>query len=113
MKVDKMSISMIRGDTESIVVSCTDSHGIKKPFLYGDKVYFTVKESVFTDVKLIQKVITDFVDGTAIIEINPEDTKSLKFKTYVYDVQWTKANGVVTTIISPSDFIIESEVTYE
>ncbi len=113
MRITGTSISMIRGDSESIVVSCRDINGNPVPFEPGDTVYFTVKETVNTDVKLLQKQVTEFENGKAIIEILPEDTKHLRFQSYVYDIQLTKAGGVVTTIIPPSKFRVEGEVTYE
>ncbi len=113
MRITGNSISMIRGDSESIIVSCKDSNGDPVPFEPGDTVYFTVKETVNTDVKLLQKQVTEFENGKAIIEILPEDTKHLRFQSYVYDIQLTKAGGVVTTIIPPSKFRVEGEVTYE
>ena len=108
-----MSISITRGDSATFIVSMKKD-GVVVPFEAGDKVYFTVKTSVNTAQKLIQKVITTFeTDGSAIIYILPEDTKTLEFKSYVYDVQLTAADGSVTTFIKPSAFIVGSEVTYE
>lgn len=107
-------ISMIRGDSETIQVSCRDMNDEKIKFISGDRVYMTVKESIHTSEKLFQKVIETFTeDGDAIIEINPEDTKNMCFDTYVYDVQFVKADGKVTTIIPPNKFTILGEVTYD
>ena len=114
LKVQGQNISMIRGDNESITVFCCNSDGNPIPFQNGDTVYLTVKSTTCTDKKLFQKVITQFTpDGKAVIAIDPEDTKALAFQTYVYDVQWTKSDGTVTTIIPPSGFIVGGEVTYE
>ena len=113
MKIDGTNISMIRGDSESITVSCLNAAGNPIPLVAGDIIYLTVKSSIATEVKIFQKEIITFTDGKAIIEILPSDTKTLQFIPLVYDVQLTKANGVVTTIIPPSKFVIEGEVTYE
>lgn len=113
MKINGTNISMIRGDSETITVQCKDSFGDYILFETGDTIYFTIKENVSTTTKLLQKIITVFIDGAAIIEINPLDTKELKFKEYYYDIQLTRADGSITTIISPSKFRIEGEVTYE
>lgn len=108
-----MSISITRGDSATFIVSMKKD-GVVVPFEAGDKVYFTVKTSVNTAQKLIQKIITEFTeDGEAMIYILPEDTKQLEFKQYVYDVQLTAADGSVTTFIKPSGFIVGGEVTYE
>lgn len=114
MRINGTDIYMIRGDSESITVSCQKADdGSKVNFVDGDIIYFTVKYSVNSEKKVLQKVITDFVDGNAIIEIKPEDTKELQFRSYMYDVQLTRADGTVTTIIPPSIFGVEGEVTYE
>jgi len=113
MKVRGTNISMIKGDSETITVSC--STGLDEPLLLvdGDIIYFTMKENVKTKEKVLQKVITVFNDGKAIIELNPTDTKFLRSKTYVYDIQLTRASGTITTLVTPSDFIISDGVTDE
>lgn len=113
MEIQGYNITMIRGDTEIIKVSCKDAQGVNVPFKDGDTLYFTVKTSVSTEEKVMQKVITEFSDGVAYINILPEDTKSMSFGTYYYDIQLTRADGTVKTIIPPSKFIIKGEVTYE
>lgn len=113
MKVSGNNISMIRGDSETITVTCKDLTDSIIPLETGDTIYFTIKDNVNTEVKILQKVITVFTDGIAIIEILPADTKPLKYKDYLYDVQLTRENHTVTTIIKPSKFTIEGEVTYE
>lgn len=113
MKIINTDVYMTRGDSESFTVSCQKANGAKVDFVEGDTLYFTVKYSVNNEKKEFQKVITDFVDGGAIIEIKPEDTKDMSFRKYVYDIQLTRADGTVTTIITPSAFVVEEEVTYE
>lgn len=113
MKIQGTNISMIRGDTEAIKVSCRDESGTDIPLVEGDIVYFTVKRSTNTEEKTLQKIITEFTDGVALITIFPEDTKELKTGIYYYDIQLNRANGQVKTIIPPSKFTINAEVTYE
>lgn len=113
MKIQGNNIEMIRGDTETIRLSLFNKEDAKVPLDEGDLVYFTVKESTNTESILLQKIITDFVDGTVIINIQPEDTKDLRFRDYVYDIQLNRVNGDVKTVIPPSKFTIGSEVTYE
>lgn len=50
------------------------------------------------------------IDGN--FHISPENTESLDFGNYIYDVQLTLANGNVNTIIGPNIFRILPEVTY-
>jgi len=113
VKIMGSNISMIRGDSETITVSLIGSSNVVVPFVTGDTVYLTIKINDCTATKLLQKVITDFPEGKAVIEIKPEDTKSLTFGDYVYDIQLTTALGVVTTIVTPSKFSIKGEITYE
>ena len=61
----------------------------------------------------MKKIITEFDDGTALININPEDTNDLSYVSYVYDIQLTKQDGTVKTIILPSKLTITGEVTYD
>lgn len=107
MTVSGTDLSMTRGDTESITVKCTSD-----PFVTGDTVTMTVREDVESAI-VLQKVITAFDSGNAVIPIYPADTSGLEMDTeYVYDIQVVRANGTVTTLIKPSKFNIEEEVTY-
>lgn len=78
---------------------------------YSRYVYFG-KVMVGRPPKKVTNKITEFSDNTAYINILPEDTESLRFGKYVYDVQLT-FNGAVKTIIKPSTFTIGEEVTYD
>lgn len=113
MKIQGNSLSMVRGDSESIVVSFEDSNGLSIPLVTGDIIYFTVKPSVNTSIKSFQKVVTTFVDGKAVIEILPVDTKTLRFGIYVYDIQLSRSDETVRTIIPASKFKLSAEVTDE
>ena len=109
---------MNRGDSESIVVSLSHLDGTPMPLVAGDTIYFTVKESINTSVKVLQKVITTFNSGVATIYLIPSDTKALNYGEYVYDVQYSRSDGIVKTIIGPTPdhtpiFEIGGEVTYE
>lgn len=110
----KVSISMVRGDSESITVACYDKTGgepVFVPLEDGDTVYFTVRPDAMGEI-VLQKIIDDFPEGKAVIAFTPEDTASLDFGDYVYDVQLTRANDTVTTLMKLSRFRIEEEVTY-
>lgn len=103
---DNKNIRMTRGDSELISVN-----GLSLEL--GDIIYLTVKEHQNTSSIAFQKKVTEFTNGNALITILPEDTKKLQFRKYVYDIQLTKSDGMVTTIIKPHDFVIEGEVTYD
>lgn len=111
MTVNGTKLSMTRGDSETITVICTAA-----PFDTGDVLTMTVREDNGDDGYgniVLQKVIGAFeADGTAIINIAPGDTADLEFTDYIYDIQVTRADGTVTTIIKPAAFTITEEVTY-
>jgi len=113
MKIQGTNISMIRGDSEAIKVSCEDAQGVGVPLEDGDTLYFTVKRSAYTEEKILQKIVTEFIEGVALITIFPKDTRELKTGAYYYDIQLNRANGTVKTIIPPSKFTINAEVTYD
>jgi hypothetical protein len=106
-------IFVTRGDTAYFTVELKNEDGSKLPLEVGEIIYFTVKKSIKHSEIIIQKIVTSFDGGVANIKIEPDDTKSLDYATYIYDIQWNKANGDVLTIIKPSNFIIGGEVTYE
>ena len=113
MKIKGTNISMTRGDSEAIKVTVKDTLGNIVPLVIGDTIYFTVRENLLSPTKIIEKIITEFVDGQALITIHPQDTNHLRFTSYVYDIQLTKENGSVKTIITPSHLTITGEVTYD
>ena len=103
---DNKNISITRGDSEAVLVK-----GLS--LTTGDAIYLTVKEHANTSNIAFQKKVTEFINGEALITIFPEDTKNLKFKKYLYDIQLSRPGGIVTTIIKPHEFNIEREVTYD
>lgn len=106
MTINRTNISMTRGDSETLTVSL--SNGV---FNAGDTVTLTVRPDV-EDPIVLQKVVTEFFDGAAIFILVPNDTEGLEFGDYVYDIQLTRADGYVTTLVKPSQFTLEEEVTY-
>lgn len=99
-------ITLTRGDTANLGLNIKKSDGSAYDFT-NDTVVFTVKTSTNTTDIVFQK---HFSDGQ--ITINPEDTQSLKYATYKYDVQITTELGEVFTVIAPHNFIVAMEVTF-
>ena len=102
-------VHMIRGDTEQLVVTCQFSDGTERPFEAGDTVTLTVAWPMGPTV--LQKRVTDFVEGAAVISIAHADTNELAPNAYRYDVQLTTRDGTVATIIPPAKFMLEGDVT--
>ena len=108
---------MTRGDTLIAEVNITKKED-GEPYTpeEGDSVRFALKHSTLNRTK------TEFVDeeplilrdipiDTMILELYPEDTKSLGFgKNYVYDIQLTFADGRVDTFITEAPFELTKEV---
>lgn len=115
MKVDGTNLSMIRGDSESITVAINDEMGdniILKSI--EDTIYLTIKLNTTVEEKVLQKVINTFnPDGAARIEFTHDETKNLPYRSYKYDIQWVDKNGKVRTLVAPSLFTIEPEITFE
>lgn len=101
-------IRLTRGDTAKLTVPIeNDLDNSSYVMDEQDTLTFTIKKSVKDNENLVQKVVT----GSNNFHIKPEDTDSLPFGKYVYDVQLTTAGGDVYTVIEPTSFEILSEVT--
>lgn len=106
-------IEFTRGDTHSFTVELRNEAGTVIPFVDGDKVYFTVKTKPSSSTIQLQKIVTSFPLGNAQFLISHADTKDLRFRDYVFDVQVTRADGTVITIIKPATFRMLEEVTHD
>lgn len=101
------TITMTRGDTAVLKLDIIDEQGMPYVPTDGDVVLFTLKRSVLDKSVVFQK---SMVDGK--ITIHPQDTASLDYGQYVYDVELTQGSGFVATVIPPSRFVVAEEVTW-
>ena len=105
-KIANNTIQITRGDTGIFTLALTSAG---QPYDYtDDQVLFTVKRNVNTTEIVFQKTVLYGENVT----IEPQDTASLNYGNYVYDVQVTTASGVVDTVITPSAFVVLPEVTF-
>lgn len=107
-------ITLTRGDTLNLTVILRDGDSPYVPSS-GDSIRFALKHDrrnvAGTDYEDTQPIITKVIDTSEmILHLDPTDTKSLGFGSYVYDVELTKANGDVDTFITASKFVIAPEV---
>ena len=111
MIFNSTTMTMFRGDSETLTVLARDK-ATKAPtaLVAGDTVRMTVRRSEGARISL-QKVVTAFVDGKALIQILPADTSGLTPGRYVYDIEVTFASGEVKTSVK-GVFWIEGDVTY-
>ena len=106
------ALSITRGDSGALCVRRRWSDGEDYPFSQGDILRFTVKSAPGEGASLIQKTVTQFSqDGSALIQIDPQDTADLDFLPYWYDVEHTDRSGAVTTLVKPSLFFVGKEIT--
>ena len=102
-------VEMTRGDTEELTVYVPS-----KPFVTGDYVELTIRKTTASKQIFLHKKIEDFTEkeGKAVFHFEPEDTASIPWGKYSYDVQATFNDIGVKTIIKPSVFKIGEEDTY-
>lgn len=103
------NITIIRGDSADFEIELLedDGEGGTQPYVLkeGDDITLTVKKTTKTSEVLIQK-------HGQVIHLDTEDTSMLNYGTYKYDVQFTRADGYVDTVIPPKNFKITEEVTW-
>lgn len=103
---DTNTITMVAKDTGGFVISLSNY------FLDdGDTVYFTVNDGLEKENPLIQKVITEFVNHKAVVQLSTLDT-DIPIGNYYYDVEIDTADGRVDTVIGPAKFKIVGGVKY-
>ena len=101
-------IRLTRGDTARLSIALQNNEGEDYELSSKDVLRFTIKKSANNKEFLVQKVNV----GDPLFHIEPEDTQSLKYGSYVYDVEITTSEGDVYTIIDPNKFILTKEVTW-
>ena len=105
IKNDK-TIMLTRGDTAIINMSLT-MNGSPYTLQEGDECVLTIKKSVEDAESLVK---SQLVNGQFVIA--HEDTMNLEYGTYKYDIQFTSADGFVNTIVTPKDFVLDTEVSW-
>lgn len=107
------TITLTRGDT--LLVQVDIMRG-EEPYVPepGDSVRFALKRSLNARGSDFREpdplILKDIPIDTMVLRLDPEDTKSLAFGNYYYDIEITFANGIVDTFIPYSKFILAPEV---
>lgn len=103
---------LTRGDTGAYKFTRINAAG--EPITEApDALYFTVKRSFSYSDFVLQKSMEDMTldnDGTWHFVIEPEDTATLDYGDYVYDIEVTVSDYVKT--ISKGKFSITEEATW-
>lgn len=103
---DTKQIKIIAKDTGAFVLAL-DNYILDT----GDVVYFTVNDELEKERPLIQKVLTEFTDNQALIQLSSRDT-DLQPGDYYYDVEVNTADGRVDTVLGPAKFKVLGGVKY-
>ena len=109
-----MEITMARGDLEIRQFRVLDSN--REPFTdQMDEIYFTVKKNAVYTKCEFQKLLTDggivpLGDGLYQFTINPEDTDSLEFGSYDFDIELVINGRLKKTFFGKLN--LEREVTH-
>ena len=98
-------ITIVRGDT-AVITFEIPNYSLTE----GDIVTLTVKFNAQSKV-ILQKRITEFVDGKAIIEFKENDTKLIEAGDYLYEIECRLMNGnIVDTVITATKFTIIADL---
>lgn len=100
-------ITLTRGDTLKARISIYDQDKNEYTPREGDSIRFAMKRT-YADVEplIVKEIPTD----TMLLVLDPQDTKTLAFGKYVYDIQLTTASGDVDTFITKAQLHITEEV---
>lgn len=105
--IDKHNkIFLTKGDNAELDVRIFDLEGKEVEITEDDVITLTVRKTAASQDASIQ--LTAYLNT---IYFEPSDTSSLASGLYVYDVQYTNADGEISTIIPTSYFELLEEVT--
>lgn len=111
VEIKGTTITMIKGDSVIIKISITDSDGNEYTPESGDRIRFAMKRN-YTDA--VPLLVIEIPIDTMELVINPEDTKELEAGLskgrYKYDIELTKEDGTVDTVIPRAELVILEEV---
>lgn len=106
--IENNDIILTRGDTLLLQIKMIKQGEIYTP-KQGDSIRFAMKKK-YTDKDSEVILVKNIPIDTLILEIQPQDTKNLPMRSkYVYDIQFTDAQGRVDTFIKGT-FTITEEV---
>ena len=114
-KIEGKKITLTRGDSFKTTVLLKQRNGSDFVPEEGDVIRFALKSARMTtgNQEFMDKtplILKTIPNDTMLLEINPQDTKNLKFGEYKYDIEVTFSNGDVDTPFNDEDFVIAPEV---
>ena len=106
------NISLVRGDTAYFDVPLMeiDDEGHETPYTpqEGEVLRFAMSKK-YGSTREEVLILKDIPVDTLVLKLEPEDTKSLAFGTYKYDIEFTDLFGNVTTVLE-ANFTVAKEV---
>ncbi len=108
-----MDLEFTRGDTQVLKFQLKDGQGNAISPSIDDVIYFTVKQNQNSSKVLIQKKYPDDIeyrDGYFIFTLNSEDTSSLAYGTYQYDIELKSGDYVKT--LGFGSITLTTEITH-
>lgn len=104
-----MKIEVVRGTTAKFALEIRDESGNLYAPSDGDVLKFGVR-GAGDNLPMFGKEITEFVDGVAVIVVEPSDTMYLSYGVYYYDISLQTSDGFYN-IIPYSPFVVKENVT--
>ena len=114
MEPEEFDFEFVRGDTCPLTFTLTDGEGNELEDITNAEVYFTVKDSFGEANAIFQKT---YSGGSITKEdthyktiIEPSDTNTLDYGTYVYDICLVTTN--LTTTLVRGQITLTNEATF-
>ena len=105
-----LAITLVRGDSYTLPIS-NYKEGVKIPFPPDSVIRFGVKKRSKDSVYAFCKKAVIREDGTAIIQISPQDTENLATGSYSYDIEYSNAErSIVRTWVKNKPFRIVVDI---
>lgn len=113
-RIDGTKISLTRGDTLRVQIFLKKD-GVEYIPDQNDQIRFALKRPIMNSDRSAYKdrsplILKSIPVSSMMLILSPEDTSSLCFGKYVYDIEMTFANGDVDTFIPNATFELLPEV---
>lgn len=102
------TITLTRGDTFICDVKIRNQDGDPYTPAEDDVIRFALKHDIKKEEKPL--ILKEISIDTMQLRLEPDDTKNLQFGVYYYDIEITRADGIVDTFITKTAFILTEEV---
>ena len=97
-----MDLEFPRGDTKKFKFKLKDAEGNDISLTSGDMLYFTVRQNPNAKTKTLQKKLGSGInlgtDGYYHVTLSSDDTATLNYGTYGYDIELKSSTGLVQTL---------------